>query len=782
MRFNILSLTLAALLTLNGCFLSDNTAPSTTIMVTQSDGDAKSCPNFKTLWKEDAADEEITNAILCYIDDYSKKRDNVRMPRPEGLMASEIATIVTKFVSKGPAFRADEIRVALFVKSLLVGGSQEFLKWEEVDQLREIVAKNASHWLKIRRDPEIRDRDLALIKSVLENISPSKELGLTVPVLIGASQIVERFSDAISLEEVREETPRIFSGLASFLGYSSETQKISLFEAVNRARRSIDAFERLEDLSQTKDPLKIASSSSDLNTYQNLRNRIRSQTRQLAIDLIAATGYGSGGRVSVDGFREFFESLNRIRFTQDGEIKKVTLLDGPEILAKAAFNFVGKLAGNSKSSSLGRKDFETAGETVLFEVYESNLARDVEHFELSKSPKIFESLRLSESQTKLYQSILPIATYESSEKLTLNWGALVERGSGLRIVHALISGFDKNGNGTLELSQDLKDKEFTTLLRLGDYLKGALSSSHKDDKDKEKEGSLKEVLSSPKASMVFGIWADNMAQMSKGDASLNAHELSELFEQLEDISWKQSHLEQYQDAAFPEWILLDAELLSNRFQWNLHSSLINQSWNNEKARYCLIEAIKVSASEEEFLRKHTEYCTPKGSQDVESLKEIFKKNHDWVVKASLSAQYKTENFSSQLALSHLLTQWLETVMKFNRKEACENYSSRDTNCPSPITEKDFAKFAKENMGPSSLRIIPPKFRAAILATNLDPAEALAKLLFNAYDLLEIKEKNGLNKNELLAELLKRSANNNKKLAYRDLLLNSWALARLLSEN
>jgi len=228
--------------------------------------------------------------------------------------------------------------------------------------------------------------------------------------------------------------------------------------------------------------------------------------------------------------------------------------------------------------------------------------------------------------------------------------------------------------------------------------------------------------------------------------------------------------------------LLDAELLSNRFQWNLHSSLINQSWNNEKARYCLIEAIKVSASEEEFLRKHTEYCTPKGSQDVESLKEIFKKNHDWVVKASLSAQYKTENFSSQLALSHLLTQWLETVMKFNRKEACENYSSRDTNCPSPITEKDFAKFAKENMGPSSLRIIPPKFRAAILATNLDPAEALAKLLFNAYDLLEIKEKNGLNKNELLAELLKRSANNNKKLAYRDLLLNSWALARLLSEN
>lgn len=795
---------LVVLATLCSCrFMDDNAAPETTLKI-NSDGGSP-CPNLKTTWEslsgdDGASPESMQDALLCHLDAYENKFKAVKIPRSEGLYPEEVAAIAREFFESEKPLRTEEVALGFLVKSLITRQSDLTLKREEFQIIRELLR---SKGVELIRHLHRSDLD-KVIDTLFDRSDYAENLSLRAEALMGASYLAERFVKGLDLSQIRPRLPQLISALNPFLGYSSTQSRLPLGRLVNALPRIVAAARQIDALNDVPEHLRDAPFTNYAEFYLSQKVLLHNEALLLAKNFTDATGFAKGAFIETRDWLRLFDVLNRLEWA-DKTGKRNFSFDLPTTqMANVFQKALASFSGRSDPSRIQRADIES----VIVDLAMADSLTSLSWPLLLKDEEIgkLSQLGYTLSQIESYRLALPTlrSSYDGWSDSDTSQTSHISRVStylrenlSIRLIQALHSGFDSDGDGLLDISRDLDQNEFRELLKMADKVLLAVTKALSDNgsTDRKTEGSnIESMLSSKKSSLVLSVFADNMTLLSKGDGAINAAELYMLVEELQGIQSIQSLQKRMLERKLPRFAsmysLLSAswntalKMRSLIFDSRFLQAVGSPDWDNVAASpACALVAFDAASTPSEIEVETKRACLNDSSYSSdERLRDIFANFKPWLkdAKEVLPADKILSN--DETVISALLMTWVENVALVDRPIKCVPQEPRDIDaCLPPLSRAEFEAASSKHMGPSSLRLLPPRVRAPLLAANLSPEKILSRALYSAPEILALIRSRDFSNTALSDFLTKASSIDSKRLSYPQLVTHAWALAQAMIE-
>jgi hypothetical protein len=788
-------------------FLDDNAAPLTTLKINSEGG--SSCPNLKESWqamsgeaeKEGLSPEEVRDVLLCHVDAYEKKFKSVKIPRPEGLYPEEVAAIAREFFVSEKPLRSEEVTLGFFVKSLITRQSDLTLKHEEFEIIRDLLRIKGADLIRHAHRTDL-DKFLELLFDRSDYV---ETISLRGEALVGASYLAERFAKGLNLSKLRARLPQLISALNPFLGYSSTQTKLPLGRLINALPRIIAATEKIDELNDVPDGLREAPFASYATFYLSQKTLLQNESAFLARTFIEATGFGKGAVLETSDWLRLFEAINRTEWSDDAGAQSFSFDLPTHQMALVFQKALASFSGRSEYSRLQADDIKN----VVVEIAMADSLASLSWPVILKDDEIgkLSLIGYTPSQIESYRLSLPIL-----RNVYGNWndfdGSQVSKRSQLssflrvsfsmRLIQALHAGFDGDSDGLLDVSRDLDQNEFRELLKMADKVLLAATKALQDDASKEKSrtqsSDIESMLSSKKSSLVLSVFADNMTLLSKGDGAINAAELYMLVEELQGVQSIQSLQKRIVDKKMPRFasmyslmagswnttLEMRSLLLDSRFL----QSVGNPNWDNEDASpACALIAFDAASTPLLVETEAKKACLNDNSYSSEDrMVETFQIFKPWLLEAKSILPPEKVLSNDETVISALLMTWVENVALVDRPIQCIPDGPKDIDtCIAPLSRAEFEAASSKHMGPSSLRLLPPRVRAPLLAANLSPEKILSRALYSAPEILALIRSRDLSNAALSDFLTKASSIDSKRLSYPQLVTHSWALAQAMIE-
>lgn len=505
--------------------------------------------------------------------------------------------------------------------------------------------------------------------------------------------------------------------------------------------------------------------------------------------MLSATGYQHNAVLSENSVRQLLQYIEEIEWGTITGNQRVKLSLPAKQFSKILLVTLNHLAGKSSAEPIGKNDFLFMAQNLGNSFIKANSF--AEHYSDSNNNSKLTKFGLSNSEKLQFKNLyrlLMSQSYYRSEHNKVSVGDFYLYLSNMKIMQALHSGFDTNQDGLLEMSRDLQNNEFRELLRIADILLGTLSKDEesKNFKSKEeikKKNISKEILSSPKASLVFSVFADNMAALSVGDGAINPMELALLVENLQNIQNKKDMTRYFVE--FMVWPALVLHITYPLSPFRIRNLVFNNSQFNWESG-CYFEVLDQSNSKQEFVDNYNDQCG--AFYEFDDLEFHFKTFKPFMNRVRLIYTKDKVLSDDELLLSSLMSHWIENVIFMWTDFHCPISSDTEDhlrflfkNCLKPVSFSKFVSASEKHMGPSTLRLLPPKIRAPLLAANVSPSKVLAHALFKAPELLELARDSKINPEKIINILTGLESDTYKSLDYLELLTNSWAMAQAFVE-
>jgi hypothetical protein len=797
---------LLALALLCSCrFMDDNAAPETTLKISSDGG--SSCPNLRVAWKglsgenAESSPESVRDALLCHVDAYEKKFKAVKIPRPEGLYPEEVAAIAREFFESEKPLRTEEVVLGFFVKSLITRQGDLTLKREEFEIIRELLRSKGADLIRHAHRSDL-DKGLELLFDRSDYVDT---ISLRAEALVGASYLAERFVKGLDLTKLRPRLTPLISALNPFLGYSSTQTKLPLGRLINALPRLIAAAQKIDELNDVPDGLSEAPFASYAAFYLSQKPLLQNESTILARTFSEATGFGRGAFLETSDWLRLFEAVNRVEWSDEKGEHSFSFDLPTRQMAVVFQKALASFSGRSEYSRIQAEDINN----VVFEIAMADSLTSLAWPVNLKDEEIgkLSLLGYTASQIESYRLSLPMLrnvhsrwndsdTTQVSQSSQLS--AFLRINFSMRLIQALHTGFDGDGDGLLDISRDLDQNEFRELLKMADKVLLAATKALSDDASKDKSrtqsSNIESMLSSKKSSLVLSVFADNMTLLSKGDGAINAAELYMLVEELQGVQSIQSLQKRMIDKKMPRFasmyslmagswntaLEMRSLLLDSRFL----QSVGNPNWDNEDASpACALIAFDAASTPLHVAAEAKKACLNDNSYSSEDrMVETFKIFKPWLFEAKSVLPPEKVLSNDETVISALLMTWVENVALVDRPIQCIPDGPKDIDtCIAPLSRAEFEAASSSHMGPSSLRLLPPRVRAPLLAANLSPEKILSRALYSAPEILALIRSRDFSNAALSDFLTKASSIDSKRLSYPQLVTHSWALAQAMIE-
>jgi len=788
-------------------FMDDNAAPETTLKI-NSDG-GSSCSNLKEAWRslskegEDGglSPEGMRDVVLCHVDAYEKKFEAVKIPRPEGLYPEEVAAIAREFFVSESPLRSEEVALGFLLKSLITRQSDLTLKREEFKIIREVIRTKGADLIRHAQRTDL-DKGLELLFDRSDYV---ETISLRADALMGASYLAERFVNGLNLSKIRPRLPQVVSALNPFFGHSSAQTKLPLGRLINSMPQLIATANRIDELNNVPEGLREAPFENYAPFYLSQKELLLGESTSLASTFIEATGFGKGAVLQTNDWLRLFEVVNRIEWSdKTGEHRFSFDLPTNQmatVFQKALASFSGRIDHSRiQGADIKNVIVELAMADSLTSLSWPLTLKDTEIGKLAQ-------LGFTRPQIENYRQSLPTLrnahdsgndSDSSQVSQSSRLSTFLRINLSMRLMQALHNGFDGDGDGMLDISRDLDQNEFRELLKMADKVllatTKALSDDTTQDKPKTQSSDIESMLSSKKSSLVLSVFADNMTLLSKGDGAINAAELYLLVEELQGIQSIQSLQRRMIDKKMPRFasmyslmagswntaLEMRSLLLDSRFLQSVGSP----KWDNEDASpACALIAFDAAATPLDVEREAKKACLNDDSYSSEERRDaIFKTFKPWLSEAKNIIPPEKVLSNDETVISALLMTWVENVALVDRPISCIPEGPKDIDtCIAPLSRAEFEAASSKHMGPSSLRLLPPRVRAPLLAANLSPDKILSRALYSAPEILALIRSRDFSNAALSDFLTKASSIDSKRLSYPQLVTHSWALAQAMIE-
>jgi hypothetical protein len=736
----------------SGCsFTQDNSEPERTLLLKSlAQGD---CPSLKDSWE--SFDENLINAedfqqvALCNFKKVEDAFDRIKGARSTGLDRVELAALADPFNKGERRFDTEEVQALLLVKKLLGAGSDERMSKADLLVIRGLIERHLRDWAECLS----QKNSWKAVLLVIRDLAPKDSIALEAQHLRGALKLAGRyFSDEeqVDLSAAIPAMAPLLSALRPFLGYAPGPQGIPLgalirvLPAVDQSYAALDAI-----------PKRSLRSAAELSQRLSL---IEEASRTSARLVSQASGFGRNPRWTIgqEHVRALIEAIKRIKVTHGSKSYNFNLRIETPRLSQLLFTSLRTLAGR-REGSLTAADFEN----LLYEnIRQASISKYVNRKLSREELRSYAGSSIEADEVTLMERVweeLPAyLRYLVDSGELASFRALANTAYEVRITRALLDGFDNDRDGRLDLRNVQDNSEFRELLRILDRVMASLADKPKTkDKDKKKKlgkvekESIDEILSTPKATLIFSIFADNLRPASRGDGGINAIELWTLVEALTQFQTIESERKRMADFDWADY-------------WSLfksYSLLRSQSFratglDDPDIFSCTLSALVAAPDGATFVASLRECGDPFGPQDA-SEGDQFLGLHQSHLRRQAHVMPPDKRLSrDQLMLTHLLMSWVEGIASSQDLGQCareplplpeeaedEPYfpdlSELDmSTCPQALSEEAFAAIASGSIGPGSLRLVPGKLRALLLASEVPPEKILSALLFKAPQILD----------------------------------------------
>jgi|GEM_PF-5262697 len=745
--------------------------------------------------------KDFQQILLCHIDAYEKKFDSLKMPRPEGLYPEEVAAIAREFFLKDKPLRTEEISVIYLVKAVLLRSNDSTLSKQDLKLLREIVIK---HGVKIIRDIHIEYYGGAL-EVILDRTGYPNGISLRPEHLAGLSYVAERFVAGLDLSKLRPRMTGLISALNPLLGYSSTMTRLPLSPILNKLG---DFYKRLLDIdamNQLTDEERELDFGLFAPLYRERVAQLRGAIKAFAHQALASTGFAKGAVLQTSDWKRLLESFDGIEWKTKNGPKSFNFNLPTAQMAQVIQVALTSFSGRQDASRLQSADIQAIVVDALLTDKLRGLSYHVRINDSELESKL-SALGFPRTLVDSYRSIRDLLRpeYESESPMTVTeFWKFPSTHLAMRLIQSLHVGFDSDRDGLLDMSRDLDQNEFRELLKMADkILIGVARATAPDETDEDKEknkqpksSDIDALLSSKKSSLVLSVFADNMTLLSKGDGAINAGELYLLVEELQSIQSIQSAQKEIEKLEQPAFAGIHSLLASSTssplymrdrvFRSHLIDAIGNPSYDPEPrtSPACRLQALDRSHSFGEIRDNYFQVCQNNENWNAdEDLKLIFDAYKPWLNRVKTAMPIDRFLTNDEMVLASLLTTWIENIALVDRAAACVPEEIPETDrCLPPMSRDEFETAARTHLGPSSLRLLPPKLRAPLLAANLSPEKILSRALFAAPEILKLA-RSGDTSNAALSKLLTlESVADSKRLGYADLVYHAWALSQVMFE-